>query len=232
MKILVADQQHVIAAGVQMLFRCDLEVEICAARSCAEAERLSGHYHPHMILWGLELPQQPALGAVECVFGSSDRVLVFADRDDPLLARRALMMGARGFISKQCALAEVREAVLEVAAGREYVHPNIVQALALIEVGQGEAGAPGRMFSLEVLKRLVSGQTLPQIAHDLNVSYKSATRACAQMRRELGATNQCDLLIKAIARGLIAVERTSPSKCGGSQHADSARRTGSSDDLA
>ncbi len=207
MRVLIVDKHHVVGAGFKRLFREEADVEISVARTLEEAELINDERLPDVVVWGLGVPdRRETIEHYRKAFGLSG-MLVFADENDVLSAKRAQMMGAKGFLSKASNLAEVRDAVLAVGAGAEYFHPSIVQALALIEIGRGKDLSAEQSLHFQVLDGLVGGQTLPQIAHELGISYKTATRLCAHLRRKLGAANQLDLVMKALANGLIAVVR-------------------------
>jgi two-component system, NarL family, invasion response regulator UvrY len=51
---------------------------------------------------------------------------------------------------------------------------------------------------LEILRLLAAGRTMAQIAHLLNVSYKTVANNCTQLKQKLGARTSMDLMRVAL----------------------------------
>jgi DNA-binding NarL/FixJ family response regulator len=121
------------------------------------------------------------------------RVLVFSMHDSPAMVAQALAAGAAGFITKSSEPAVLVAALRRVAAGEDGVlSPDIATA----------AQAPGALAphlalsprEFEVLRGLIEGLGVEQIAERLRLSPKTVSNYQTQVRQRLGLSTAVDLL--------------------------------------
>ncbi len=130
------------------------------------------------------------------------RVLMFSMYEDPVFAARALQAGARGYVTKAAAPEVLVEAVLTVARGRPYLASSVAQELALRKVvDEPDAGSLSpREF--EVLRLLVAGRSLNEIARNLGLTTKTVANHQSILRQKLGAGSAIQLLQAAARLGI------------------------------
>jgi two-component system invasion response regulator UvrY len=132
------------------------------------------------------------------------RMLALSAHDDVQHARRALKLGALGFLSKRSAPESLLEAVRTVAAGRRYIDAALAQSLALAELDGGDS--PLERLSereFDVFIRLARGASVQKIADDLKLSSSTVGTHLYNIKQKLGAANQAELTLLAIRHGLI-----------------------------
>ncbi len=126
------------------------------------------------------------------------RILVVSVFNDLVRARRFQKVGAMGFLSKDAALDEFREAVKKVGAGDHYFVPD----------PGTDSDDPASILSpreFQVMCRLARGMTNREIAEEFFVSVRTVDNQRLQVLRKLGLRNNVELTHYAIRHGLIEV---------------------------
>ena len=104
-------------------------------------------YKPTVLVLELNMPGHvTSLAAIPHVRERSadTSVVVLTMKEDPSFARTALQAGARGYVLKDSADAELVEAVRRAAAGETYLAPRLGAALAAAPPTTGPTGRPHR----------------------------------------------------------------------------------------
>jgi DNA-binding NarL/FixJ family response regulator len=85
----------------------------------------------HVVLLDLGLGDgtTPA-GNVTAILAAGPAVLVLSASEQPLAVRAAMHAGARGYALKNEQASQIREAIREVAAGRDWISPRLAYILA------------------------------------------------------------------------------------------------------
>lgn len=133
------------------------------------------------------------------------RVVVISSEDGTVAIRGALAAGAAGFIPKTVAPKVMVNALRLVAEGGRYIPPE-----ALGEGFSDLAGMPARERSpsgkltdrqREVLKRLLAGRTVTQIAEDLGIAESTAKHHTLAVYAAFRVSSRADLILAAARRG-------------------------------
>lgn len=134
------------------------------------------------------------------------RVVVISSEDGAVAIRGALAAGAAGFIPKTVAPNVMVNALRLVAEGGRYIPPE-----ALGEGFSDLAGIPARSPSgkltdrqREVLKRLLAGRTVTQIAEDLGIAESTAKHHTLAVYAAFRVSSRADLILAAARRGQTA----------------------------
>ncbi len=132
-KIVLADDHAMVRGGLRRVLESAAELTVVAEAGDVHAALQHTRAHqPHVVVLDLHMPGAPTLPAIEEFVAASPRsvVLVLTMERDPAIAREALSEGARGYVLKEEAEAELVEAVRAVVAGRTYLAPSIGAQLA------------------------------------------------------------------------------------------------------
>jgi len=125
----------------------------------------------------------------------SVEVVVLSMHPEEQFARRTLAAGAAAYLSKERPPADLVEAVRRAGSGnRERPAP-----------AEPEAPAHHRLTRREhqIFLGVVSGQTVAEIAAELNVHSCTVSNHLANMRSKLGLNTQAELARYAVAWGLV-----------------------------
>src|SRR5262249_41565187 len=115
---------------------------------------------------------------------------------------RALQGGARGYITKAAAPEALVEAVLAVARGEPYLTGRIAHELALRPAQLDSAPGSLSPREFEVLRMLVAGRSIGEIAESLGLTAKTVANHQSILRQKLGASSALQLLQAAARLGI------------------------------
>ena len=206
--VLIVDDHAVVRAGLKLLLEATDGIEVVGeAGSAEEGVRQARLLKPGIVLMDVVMPGASGIDALPDVLKAAPqaRVLVLSMQDDPSYVRRAFGNGASGYVLKEAADAELVQAVREVAAGGNYVHPALGARLAAAEVAARAKAAedPLSEREREVLRLLALGHTNQEIAKMLYISVRTAETHRAHIMQKLRLSTRAELVRYALAHGLL-----------------------------
>jgi DNA-binding NarL/FixJ family response regulator len=132
------------------------------------------------------------------------RVLVLSMHAEEQYALRAFQAGAHGYVTKDRAPAELVDAVTKVAGGGAYVTTSlaerVVQSLNGAQAVPRHAQLSNR--ELDVLRRIVAGQRLCDIAEELHLSIKTISTHKRRIQDKLQLPSMAALIRYGMEQGL------------------------------
>jgi DNA-binding NarL/FixJ family response regulator len=160
-------------------------------------------HRPQVTVMDISLPGASGIEALRRIRGRDPeaRVLMFSMYEDPIFASRALQAGARGYITKAAAPEALVEAVLAVARGEPYLTGRIAHDLAL-RPDQAATTSNLSPREFEVLRMLVAGRSLAEIADSLGLTIKTVANHQSLLRQKLGVSSALQLLQAAARLGI------------------------------
>lgn len=204
--VLLVDDHAVVREGYRRLLELSPDISVAGeAADAAQAYQRFCALKPDVVVMDLALPGASGIEAMRRMLAREPdaHVLIFSVHEETIFVRRALDAGARGYVTKASAPDVLVEGVRAVAGRARYLSPDISQALALRATFQ--EGPPGRQLSareFEVLRLLVQGYTLPNIAERLGLSQKTVANHQSVIRQKFGADNGVQLAQIAHRLGL------------------------------
>jgi DNA-binding NarL/FixJ family response regulator len=126
--IVLADDHALIRSGLRRVLDGEADLSVVGEAGDVEAAlALTERHQPRVVVLDLNMPGTPTLPAIprflEAAPGSA--VVVLTMEAEPGFARTALSAGARGYVLKDAAEAELVEAVRSVLAGGTYLDPSL-----------------------------------------------------------------------------------------------------------
>ena len=129
-------------------------------------------------------------------------VLVLSALNGSAVVPTMLRMGARGCIARESDPPVLFEAIREIAAGRKFIDPALVNAFFF-----GDAWAeqlPEGLLSTreyQVLQMIASGRKVSDIARSFSLSVKTVSTHKTRLMRKLNVENNADLMRYALRHG-------------------------------
>jgi DNA-binding NarL/FixJ family response regulator len=124
------------------------------------------------------------------------RILVLSMHAEEQYALRAFSAGASGYLTKDSAATELMIAISKVAAGGAYVSTGLAERVVQQLNGRVEVPRHTRLTDreLEVMRRLVSGRRLVDIARELHLSVKTVSTHKTRIQEKLQLPNLAALV--------------------------------------
>jgi DNA-binding NarL/FixJ family response regulator len=137
------------------------------------------------------------------------RVLILSMHADQAYVTQAVQAGARGYILKDSAGADLVQAVAALAAGKSFFSPAVAQ-LMLDDYARRltDRGVSDRYDALsererEVLQLVAEGRSSKEIAELLSVSPATVETHRTHVLQKLGLRNTAEVVLYAVRRGVI-----------------------------
>jgi two-component system, NarL family, invasion response regulator UvrY len=127
-------------------------------------------------------------------------VLVLSMHPEDEYASRMLHAGAHGYITKDAACADLLGALRKVARGGRYMSSALAEKVALGVLDYRERPAADLLSRREyqILAMISSGETVTEIANELNLSVKTVSTYRSRILEKLALRNNAELTRYAI----------------------------------
>jgi two-component system response regulator NreC len=207
-RVLIVDDHAVVRAGLALLVNAEGDMEaVGEAGSARDAILEARTAKPDVVLMDVMMPNQSGIEVVPQLLHERPeaKVLVLSMQDDPRYVREAFEAGASGYVLKEAADAEVVAAIRDVAAGGQYVHPELGARLVAAETAERRRAEDDPLSDREreVLRLLALGHTNQEIAKELYISVRTAETHRAHIMQKLRLSSRAELVRYALAEGLL-----------------------------
>ncbi|MGW5678998.1 response regulator [Streptomyces sp. NPDC003860] len=215
-RVLLADDQHLVRASFALLVSSAPDMEVVAqAGNGAEAVELARSERADVAVMDIRMPHLDGIEATRRIAADDDlagvRVLVLTTYDTDEYVVEALRAGASGFLVKDTRPADLLAAIRTVAAGDALLSPGptsrlIARVLAAPSPPVPNAGAgPDHLTDRErqVLALVARGLNNAEVADALALSPLTAKTHVSRIMGKLGARDRAQLVIVAYESGLV-----------------------------
>ena len=206
-RVILADDHAVMRDGLRHILETAGGFEIVGEASDGSATlELAEHRAADVLLLDLSMPAPTGIELIRLVKtrAPSLRTLVLTMHAETQYAARAFKAGATGYLTKDSATAELVEAVGKVAAGGVYVSPSAAESLARTLRAPVEMLPHERLSAreLDVMRRIVAGQTVTRIASELALSAKTVSTYKMRILEKMDLPHEAALVRYAVRHDL------------------------------
>jgi DNA-binding NarL/FixJ family response regulator len=218
-RVLLADDQALVRAGLRVLIDSDGELEVVGeATNGAEAVALASRHRPEVVLMDIRMPEMDGLEATRRICSDSalnaTKVVILTTFEADEYVFEALRAGASGFLLKDTEPSELLSAVRVVAGGDALLAPSVTrrlieQVLAGPSFPSPKGSDRPELDALtererEVLALIASGLNNDEIAAKLYLSPLTAKTHVSRILSKLGARDRAQLVVIAYETGLVS----------------------------
>jgi DNA-binding NarL/FixJ family response regulator len=197
--LLMVDDHTIVREGLKRVLEpIAHEWTITEAGTAYQAIELLRKQHFDLAVVDLSMPGMGGLDLIRRI--KSDHpavgVLVLSMHGEEQYAIRSFKAGANGYVTKDSASTELVAAVRKVASGGSCVSSSLAERVVQQLNGRQQESRLSGLSDreLEVLKRIVSGQRLTDIAESLHLSIKTVSTHKARIKDKLGLPNMAALI--------------------------------------
>jgi DNA-binding NarL/FixJ family response regulator len=212
--VFLADDHAVVRDGLKLLLETQPDLQVVGqATDGREAVRQVATLHPRVSILDIAMPELNGIEAARQIRTAcpETRVIILSMHSNREHIFQALQAGARGYLLKEAAGAEVIQAVRAVAAGGRYLSQKISNLVIDEYLRQGEAAGSSPLARLsprerEVLQLVAEGKSTAEIAQILPLSSKTVDTYRSRLMEKLGLKDLSALIKFALQHGLIQPE--------------------------
>jgi DNA-binding NarL/FixJ family response regulator len=207
LRILVADDHHVVRTGLRTLLESRSGWHVCAeAVNGRNAVDLVTKLKPDVAVLDIAMPLLNGVEATRQIrkLSPDTKVLILTMHDSELLIQQVIEAGARGYILKDDADRSLLAAVEALLHNKTYLSPRVSSALAKPALSLGRRSR-SRLTprEREVLQLLAEGKSNKEVAGVLSISVKTAETHRANIMLKLDLHSITELVRYAVRNKII-----------------------------
>lgn len=199
-RILLVDDHPLVRDGVRMRLQATEHISVAGeAASVAEALPMARDLAPDIVLTDIRMPNASGIHLASLFREQFPlvRVLVLSMHEDPEYVRRAVALGARGYVLKDAPAQYLIEAIETVYRGGRYFSPGLEHLLGSAEPApRSQRALTPREAS--VLQWVSEGRSNKEIAALMGTSVRTVETHRLHLRRKLRIEGQAALMKYAV----------------------------------
>lgn len=213
-RVAIVDDHDLLREGIRAILEKDPHFEVVGeAGDGQQAIRLLNQVPVDVLLLDVNLPGGiGGLETAEAVLSEHPdiKIVILTQYEDREYIRRALRIGAHGYLIKRSVSDQLKEAIRVVHQGQRYLHPLAADELVdMMTAGRNldEEDDYERLTRREkqVLKLLAEGKTSREISQYLSISLKTAMSHRSNIMEKLNLHSRAEVIKYAIRKGVIQV---------------------------
>lgn len=210
MRVLLAEDHQIVRQGVRSLLEKAGHEVVGEASDGREAVQLARALLPDIAVLDVAMPRLNGLDSAREIRSLSPKTktILLTMYADKAYILEAIKVGAKGYVVKTEAAEDLIRAIHEISRGEIYLSPSIANCFvgAYLENSQLPADSLTPR-ERQVLHLIAEGNTTKEIAHQLNISFKTAETHRSHLMRKLDLHDVAGLVRYAIQKGIIRTER-------------------------
>jgi two-component system response regulator DegU len=182
---------------------------VAEASDGTEAVRMAPAIKPDVILMDVSMPDMNGVEATRRIkaVDPDRRIVMLTMHADADVIDQAIKAGAVGYLTKDCTIDEVADAIRMAANGETALSPQLAQTM-LKEVRKldGSTKEEERIITKreeEVLQHIADGCSTPEVAAKLYISQKTVKNHLASIYEKLNARDRTQAVLTAVRMGIV-----------------------------
>ncbi|MGO9095779.1 MAG: response regulator [Bryobacteraceae bacterium] len=213
-RIVLADDHTLFRQGVKNLLSSEADMEVVGeVANGGEAIEKSSELRPDVVLMDIGMPGFSSFEATRQIKKNRPecKVLFLTMYDDEDYLVEGMEVGGSGYVLKDSAALQLLGAIRDVHRGGSYLSPRMLAQLVDDFRSRVKSATRTPRFATltarekEVLKMLAEGESVKEIACDLNLSVKTVEAHKFNLMRKLDIHNKAQLVQYAIQKKIIQI---------------------------
>ncbi len=212
-RILLADDHTVMRRGLRLLLEQQTDFQVVGeADDGRQAVELAASLHPDVAVLDIGMPQLNGIEATQKIVTADPAiaVVVLSMHSDETYVLRALKAGAKGYLLKSSAEADLIQGVRAVAEGKSFFSPVIGRMLLedyMRQVAKREVEDSYDLLTpreKEILQLVAEGRTNKEVANILKLSVYTVEGHRGSILEKLNLHSVPELILYAVRKGIIS----------------------------
>ena len=208
-KTILADDHHIVRAGIRQLLESEKDIQVLAeAGDGEEAKSLIQQHRPDVAVLDIQMPKASGIEVTRWVRSHLPEVgvLILTAYDDDPYVMAVLQAGANGYVLKTAKTNDLIQAVRDVHEGKSALDPSVTGKLMtnIFKHREKTVVEPLTDRELDVLRLAAKGFTNKAIGMQLNISDRTVQGHLAHIFAKLQATSRTEAVMRAVSLGWIS----------------------------
>lgn len=212
-KIILADDHAVIRRGLRLVLEQEKDFEVVGEASDGRgAVDLAESAKPHIAVLDITMPNLNGIEAAHQISAKQIGVaiIILSMHADEAFVLRSLKAGARGYLLKESAEADLINAVRLVSGGKSFFSPAVSRMLVEDYVRQMQDKDIEDSYELltprerEILQLIAEAKSNKDVANMLNLSLYTVETHRSNILNKLNLHSVPELILYAVRKGVIA----------------------------
>ena len=211
-RVLLADDHKLIRAGLRLVVEQHPEFSVVGeADDGMQAVALAQTLKPEIAVLDIGMPNLNGIEASRqiCETQPDTRVVILSMHSDEAYLLRALKAGAKGYLLKDSAEADLAKAIQAVAEGKSFFSPAVSKILLEDYLRKLQRKGVEDSYDLlsprerEILQLVAEGKSSKEIANLLDLSVYTVDTHRANVMEKLNLRGVPELILYAVRKGII-----------------------------
>jgi len=213
LRILLADDHIVMRTGLRALLERQPNLEVVGeSENGRETVELVASLGPDVVVMDVAMPVLNGIEATKTIVTQrpATAVVILSMHADESYVMRALKAGARGYLLKDSAAADLISAIQAVSQNKSFFSPKVSRILAEDYVRVLKQKGAVDSYDLltgrerEILQLLAEGKANKEVATALNISPYTVETHRRHILEKLNLHNPAELILYAVRKGIIS----------------------------
>jgi DNA-binding NarL/FixJ family response regulator len=210
-RILLADDHEIVRRGIRPLLESEWGWEVCGeATNGREAVEMAAKLKPDIVILDVSMPQLSGVEATRQIKRENPetQVLVFTGQESETLVHQLFSAGARAFVLKNEAAAQLIPSIKALCGGQPYFGSSVSKIIFDQYLKGGlltEQSAPDGLSprEREIVQLLAEGKSNKEVATALGISVKTAETHRAAIMKKLDMKSFSELVRYAVRNHIV-----------------------------
>ena len=212
LRVLLADDHIVMRTGLRALLERQSNLEVVGeSENGRETVELAATLRPDVVVMDVGMPVLNGIEATRTIVTErpTTAVVILSMHADESYVMRALSAGARGYLLKDSAAADLLGAIQAVSQGKSFFSPKVSRILAedyvrvLKQKGAVDSYDLLTSREREILQLLAEGKANKEVATDLNISTYTVETHRSHILQKLNLHNSAEVVLYAVRKGIL-----------------------------
>ena len=213
LRILLADDHIVMRTGLRALLERQPNLEVVGeSENGRETVELAASLGPDVVVMDVGMPILNGIEATKTIVTQrpATAVVILSMHADESYVMRALKAGARGYLLKDSAAADLISAIHAVSQNKSFFSPKVSRILAEDYVRVLKQKGAVDSYDLltnrerEILQLVAEGKANKEVATALNISPYTVETHRRHILEKLNLHNPAELILYAVRKGIIS----------------------------